>query len=58
MARPVLFTCPATGLRVQHRLDDPDDAPDDEHEGVECPACAKFHFINRRTGKVLGQDEL
>jgi hypothetical protein len=32
-------------------------APDDEHEGVECPACAKFHFINRRTGKLLGQDE-
>jgi len=57
MSRPILFTCPATGFRIQHWLDDPDDARDDEHEGVECPAFAKFHFINRKTGKVLGQEE-
>jgi len=28
-----------------------------EYEGITCPACAKLHFINRKTGKLLGQDE-
>ena len=49
-----LFTCPTTKLRVQHWLDD-DDAPENEFQGVVCPACTKLHFINRRTGKRLGE---
>jgi len=40
--RPILFTCPATNLRGQHWLDDGDDASEDEHEGVDCPACTKL----------------
>ena len=56
MGRPILFTCPATNFRVQHWLDN-DDASEDEHEGVNCPACSKLHFINRKTGKVLGYEE-
>ena len=48
-----LFTCPTTKLRVQHWLDD-DDAPENEFHGVVCSACTKLHFINRRTGKLLG----
>jgi len=54
MGRPILFTCPATNFRVQHWLDDGDDVSEEEHEGVACPACTKLHFINRKTGKVLG----
>jgi hypothetical protein len=26
------------------------------YEGTTCPACARLHFINRKTGVVLGQD--
>ena len=44
------FTCPTTKLKVQH-----DDAPENEFQGVVCPACTKLHFINRRTGKRLGE---
>ena len=49
-----LFTCPTTKLKVQHWLDD-DDAPENEFQGVVCPVCTKLHFINRRTGKRLGE---
>src|SRR6516165_4801740 len=26
------------------------------YEGVDCLACAQVHFINRKTGKVLGSE--
>jgi hypothetical protein len=35
----VLFTCPATGMNVQHRLDDDPDIPENEYEAIVCPAC-------------------
>ena len=54
---PFIFTCPATSMNVQHSLEDDQDAPDNEYEGVSCPACARVHFVNRKTGKLLGQDE-
>jgi hypothetical protein len=50
----VVFRCPATGLNVQHQLDDDPDIPDTEYETITCPACVKLHFINRRTGKLMG----
>jgi hypothetical protein len=28
-----------------------DEVPEDDYEGVDCPACERIHFINRRTGK-------
>ena len=35
-----------------------------EHEGappyyvaVSCPACSRLHFIDKSTGKALGQDK-
>ena len=43
-------------MNVQHLLEDDQDAPDNEYEGIACPACAKVHFVNRKTGKLLGQD--
>ncbi|MGA7809663.1 hypothetical protein [Bradyrhizobium sp.] len=55
MARFV-FSCPVTSMQVQHWLDDDDDAPEDEYEAVTCKACARLHFLNLRTGRLLGQD--
>jgi len=49
----VVFTCPQTGLNVQHRLES-DGAPDNEFVSVACPACGVLHMINRKTGKLLG----
>jgi hypothetical protein len=43
-------------MRVQHRLDDNEDTPEDDYEGIACQACARVHFVNRK-GKVLGRDD-
>jgi hypothetical protein len=43
-------------MNVQHWLDD-DDRPGDCYQSIVCPACARLHFINRKTGRVLGQKE-
>jgi len=53
-----MFTCPDTSLMVQHWLDDDDDddVPDNEYQVVACPACTKIHLINRKTGKLLGEE--
>jgi hypothetical protein len=51
-----VFTFPSTNLNVQHWRDDDEDAPDNEYEVVTCKACARLHLINRKTGKVLGQE--
>jgi hypothetical protein len=53
----LVFRCPATGLNVQHQLDDDPDISDTEYEGITCPGCTKLHFLNRKTGKLLGQDK-
>ena len=52
-----VFTCPNTSLNVQHSFDDGDeDAPDTEYKGITCPACARLHFVNLKTRKLLGQE--
>jgi len=33
------------------------DAPENEYEAVTCNACTRLHFLNRRTGKLLGQED-
>ena len=58
--RHVLFRCPRTGLNVQHWLAD-EVKPDDvrcTYETVSCKACTRLHFINRATGRLLGEQEL
>ncbi|WP_300210923.1 hypothetical protein [Bradyrhizobium sp.] len=56
MGRPILFKCPTTGMNVQHWL--ADEEPDDsEYDQIACPACTRFHFIRRATGKPIGQDD-
>jgi hypothetical protein len=53
--RPVLFECPRTGSRVQAMLhEDTARFDDTSYETVSCPACASMHFVNARTGVVLG----
>ena len=52
-----IFTCPDMSMKVQHWLDDDDDASDNEYEGITCPACARTHFVNRKTRKLFGETE-
>jgi hypothetical protein len=52
-----VFTCPTTSMKVQHWSDESIDVPETEYDGVVCQACTKLHFINRKTGKLLGQDD-
>jgi hypothetical protein len=51
----LVFTCPTTNWKVQHWLDDDEDATDNEYEAITCQACARLHLINRKTGHLLGQ---
>ena len=44
-------------MSVQHWLDDDNDAQHGEYETVVCNACTRLHFINRKTGRLLGQNE-
>jgi hypothetical protein len=53
----LLFTCPKTLMKVQHWLDGGEDTPDNEYESVVCKACTRLHFINRKTGRLLGQED-
>jgi hypothetical protein len=52
-----IFRCPATGLNVQHAVDDDQDVPNNEFEAITCPACARLHFVNRKTGRLLGHED-
>jgi hypothetical protein len=56
MMAALLFTCPVTRMKVQHWLNDDEDASEDDYEGVTCQACAGVHFVNRH-GKVLGDGD-
>lgn len=51
------FRCPATGLNVQYELDDDEGTPENQYEAITCLACTKIHLVNRKTGKLLGQDD-
>ena len=51
----LVFRCPQSRTNVQVWL--PEDAqPErtDSYDAVTCPACARVHLINRKTGKMLG----
>jgi len=52
-----LFRCPNTGMHVQGWFADNGDDGDAFYEATECLACRRLHFVNPRTGKVLGADE-
>ena len=52
----VVFRCPHTGMHVQHWMAEEvtGETPRGIYDTVVCNACARIHFINRRTGKLLG----
>jgi hypothetical protein len=56
--RPILYICPRTGRTVQGLLaedaSDPDEPNKDRYEPISCIACSETHFVNRKTGAVLG----
>jgi hypothetical protein len=53
----IVIRCPQTGLNVQVWLPErtPTDQPD-AYETVICPACARLHFVNKTTGKLLSEN--
>jgi hypothetical protein len=52
----ILYQCPRTTLKVQAWLAEEatPTAKPQGFEAVTCPACTQLHFINRSTGKLLG----
>jgi hypothetical protein len=42
-------------MNVQHWLADGPDVAEDTYVSVVCQACSRLHFINRSTGKLLGE---
>ena len=50
-----IFTCPTTKLNVQHWPENDKDISENEYEGISCLACSRLHFINRKTGGLLGK---
>jgi hypothetical protein len=58
MAATCIYRCPATGLNVQGWFADDVSANEGEtYESVTCLACRQTHFVNRSTGRTLGDDE-
>lgn len=54
--RPIIFSCPDTGDRVQGLLPDvPEPRADDLH-AITCAACEGAHFIDPRTGAMIGAE--
>jgi hypothetical protein len=54
MGRHILIKCPRTGMQVQHWLTEAPEETEGSYRQIICPACAQLHFINPRTGKLLG----
>lgn len=48
-----IFRCPATGYSVQGMAAEPD-VDVDTYQSIKCPACARTHLVNPKTGKVAG----
>jgi hypothetical protein len=54
---PILYQCPRTQLTVQTLL--PITGHHDKsnvYETVTCPACSQLHFIERASGRLLGEE--
>ena len=53
---PVLFRCPNQGIVTAWLADDAGNG-DDTYESVTCTACRQLHFINPKSGKLLGSED-
>ncbi len=56
VSEPLIVRCPITDQNVQVRLDN-EEAQANQFEGMTCPSCTQLHFVNRKTGKLLGGPE-
>jgi hypothetical protein len=54
MTAMIIFRCPRTGMNVQTLISRQAPHEPKSYEIVTCPACTQFHFINKATGKALG----
>jgi hypothetical protein len=53
--RPIIFSCPSTGDRVQGLLPgDSSGLESDDLHPLPCAACDGIHLVNLRTGSVIG----
>jgi hypothetical protein len=53
----LIFSGHRTGLNFQHWMED-EVVPDDRRCTYDhCPACMRLHFINRSSGKRLGEKD-
>jgi hypothetical protein len=50
-----IFRCPNTGQKAQGFF--ADDLDDGDFEAISCTACTRLHWVNPKTGRVLGADE-
>jgi hypothetical protein len=49
-----VFTCPATGMKVQGWTAETP-AANDYFEAIPCTACQHVHLVNAATGRVAGE---
>jgi hypothetical protein len=55
MMAKLMYRCPRTGVNVDIWLaDEVTPVSADTYEHVMCPSCTHIHFINKTTGKALG----
>jgi hypothetical protein len=59
MADLIIFRCPQTDMEVQTLCINRERmrAGGRAYETVNCSACTRLHFIDKFTGKALGQDK-
>ena len=57
MVANLLFRCPNTGINVQHPVEVEPEGTNDSFAPVQCPACIRLHFVNRKTMKLLGRND-
>lgn len=53
----ILFKCPTTGQHIRWIAEEVLSSKDEEqpYTSIICPACIRLHFLNRYTGKLLGE---
>ncbi|MBI5260708.1 MAG: hypothetical protein HY852_02680 [Bradyrhizobium sp.] len=57
MLANIVFRCPNTGINVQHPVEHQEDGSSDSFAPVQCPACVRLHFVNRKTMKPSGRND-
>jgi hypothetical protein len=48
---------PAPRLQTRRQLRDGLQLSAKHYESLTCPSCTRLHFVNRKTGKLLGEKE-